>query len=159
MIPRSIGWLFGSLAWIGGIYASVSLRYLDFSDGHTVCGPWGCGGSIEDLAAVHAAWCVAIMPLVAFIIRRKKQIDRWSSRFGNIALFSAILVFLAVNLHTLLVWIPATPEHLRGYFWQRIGFVIVNMVDVPLIQLAIAGIAIRLANLGPRSIRRVSENA
>jgi len=159
VIPHSIHWLVGSLVWIGGIYASVSVRYLDFSGGHTVCGPWGCGGTIEDLTAMHAAWAVVMMPPVFFVIRGKRQFGRWSLRIGNVALLSAIVVFLAVVMHTLLVWIPSTPEHLRGYYWQRIGFVIANMVDIPLIQLAIAGIAIRIANLGPRSVRRVLEDA
>jgi len=150
MVTRSTRWLIGLLAWTGSIYGMLSLRHLDLAHGHTVCGPWGCGGSTEDLLAVHAAWGVVLALPTGFLIFRKEKIGWWSFRFGAIALFSAATGLVAIALHTLVVWLPAAPEYLHGYYWHRFGFVVVNMVDLPLLQLAVAGIVVLRAGSGAR---------
>lgn len=150
MSTRWARWLIGSLAWMGSLYAALSLRHLDLPHGLTVCGPWGCGGSTEDLLAVHTAWGVMLAPPTVFLVSRKGKLGRWNCRFGAIALFLAAAGLMAIALHTLFLWLPAAPEDMHGYHWQRFGFVVVNMVDLPLLQMAVAGSVVLLAEAGAR---------
>jgi len=59
-------------------------------------------------------------------------------------LLGAIIGLLTIVVYQRLIWLPAASDFQRPYFWQRCGFVIATSIDLPLLQLLLAGIALRL---------------
>jgi len=150
MQARAVRFVVMSLSWGAGIFAMLSLRHLHFAQGHTFCGPWGCGGRTEDLVAAHAAWCVALISPVVILVPKRTPARSWHTRFGVVVLCLATVGVASVVLHTWLVWLPAATEYQRGFIWHRVGFAVLNMVDVPLIQMMLAGSLVLLMKLRVR---------
>jgi len=150
MQARAVRFVVMSLSWGAGIFAMLSLRHLHFAQGHTFCGPWGCGGRTEDLVAAHAAWCVALISPVVILVPKRSRARSWHTRFGAVVFCLATAGVVAVMLHTWLVWLPAATEYQRGFVWHRVGFTVLNMVDIPIIQLMLAGSLVLLMNLRVR---------
>ncbi len=122
--------------------------------GHSVCGPWGCGPPTEALIVFHGFWLVllggAALLAVAF----------WKP--STLSVVGASLFFLGFGVAIAIAgW---ELEHLtartRPLAFQRIGFVFVTMVDVPLFQTTLVGALFWLAGRTKRgrASRRSAEN-
>jgi hypothetical protein len=66
-------------------------------------------------------------------------------RIGVNLVLLAVAVLTMLIVYQLLVWRPQASEWQRPYFWQRFGFSIATTVDVPVVQVLLIGLAMRLS--------------
>ncbi|TWU24304.1 hypothetical protein Pla52o_22310 [Novipirellula galeiformis] len=133
-IPRVIECLLVPLIWYGGVLAALSVHGNVLVNDHSLCGPWGCGPTSDALLAVHLAWFAAIWPPLLYIPWRRSWDRNVTARIGLGLVSISLTMIVGVCAWQWLVWRPETSEFLRGYIWQRCGFVLANASDWPLVQ-------------------------
>ena len=136
------------VTWSIALGATLSIASWPGDWGHGVCGPWGCGPPLQALVACHAAWLVVLFPPTLWI--RMRGSFALCRRIGWLVLAAGVLGILGLSLRESLTWLSHSDELHRSYWPQRIGFVLITLVDVPLVQLALAGVAL-LTKRGDRS--------
>ncbi len=130
--------LAGCVAWALVLAGTLSIAYWPGDWGHGVCGPWGCGPTLQSLVACHLSWLVVLMPLAGVL-------QLWLSRRQQRALGMTILIVAAAGLGGMIAyevsvsWSSAS-EWQRQFLRQRIGFVIATQIDFPLVELLLAGL-------------------
>ena len=60
----------GILTWGILLWGSLLVVKLPGDWGHALCGPWGCGPSMQALIGCHLAWFVLLAPPVVLLARR-----------------------------------------------------------------------------------------
>jgi len=134
------------LFWPAILYSTLQFYRFQGIVGHSICGPWGCAAMPEALLGYHLFWAFLLCPAAWAI-----------SRFVNLQprpLLPASLIGLGSCMLIGLMWLAGAnwlaekgdPQYLR----QRIGFVVATSVDVPAVQIILAG---ALAWLGGRRQR------
>ncbi len=129
-------------AWCGAAFAALRLQDLPYDFGHGICGPWGCGPPLQALVACHGFWLVNLAALL-WVSHRWLPVD-WQRRVANLCLLIAATGLLGVAAHQALHWWPHATQGSRPYVVQRFLFSVASLVDVPLVPLALFGIAGRL---------------
>lgn len=128
------------VAWGLALTATLSVANWRGDWGHGVCGPWGCGPPLQALVACHSAWIVVLFPPTLLLRRRLSPGVRWKT--GWIVLAIGIVGIIALGLSESLSWLSHADVSQRRYLPQRIGFQLVTLVDVPLMQLVAVGVAL-----------------
>jgi hypothetical protein len=100
---------------------------------------WGCGPPVQALLACHGFWVVNMAAL--FWVNHAWLPLHWERRLANLGLMIALVGFAAVAGHTMLFWYPHAADTVRPYVVQRYLFSIATLVDAPLVQLTVFGIA------------------
>jgi hypothetical protein len=138
MSPTFRRLLAGIVAWGIALTATLSIARLPGDWGHGVCGPWGCGPPLQALAACHLSWLVVLLPLAGvsqtWLSRRQQRV------LGIVGIMSGFVGMIGIATHEYCTWWPAVNEWQRGFFWQRVGFVIATWVDLPLVELILVGL-------------------
>ena len=113
------------------MYGVLQMHYLHTGWGHSVCGPWGCGPSLEALLGYHGFWFLLGVPGVLWA---------WQNLAASRpVLVGKLLCLLAAAVLTVWAavdaaqWWTASPSHFRGLVVQRFLFTVVTMVNVPLL--------------------------
>ena len=121
--------------WIGLVWSSLQIHYLDLNLGHDICGPWGCGPPLEALIGFHGFWSALILPAACLL-------GLYLNSATNRKVGMAVLLVGLVGIVTFVGWDVVnyyrqseTTEHLV----QRALFTLVNTVDFPMIQTLLAG--------------------
>ena len=126
------------VVWGMVLAATLSIAKLPGDWGHGVCGPWGCGPPLQALVACHLSWLVVLLPLASVshlrLSRRRQRV------LGRIVLIGGCAGLIGIAAHEFGTWWPAVNEWQRGFFWQRVGFVTVTSVDLPLVELVFVGL-------------------
>jgi len=135
------GWRTAGVAALWGTACLGVLRLQDLTHdfGHGICGAWGCGPPVQALLACHGFWTVNLAALLW--VNHEWLPLLWERRLSNLGLLIAIGGFVAVAGHLMLFWYPHAAETVRPYIVQRYLFSIATLVDVPLVQLTVFGIA------------------
>ena len=135
------GWRSAGVAalWGTACLGVLRLQDLTYEFGHGICGPWGCGPPMQALLACHGFWTVNLAALLW--VNHEWLPLRWERRLANLALLIAVAGFAAVAGHLMLFWYPHAAETVRAYVVQRYLFSIATLVDAPLVQLSMFGIA------------------
>lgn len=133
-------WASGLIAWAAVLVATLSIANVPGHWGHSVCGPWGCGPPLQALVACHAAWIVVLLPPTLLLRRKLSPGVRWKT--GWIVLGLGLAGLIALGLSESLSWLNHADEWHRQYLPQRIGFKLVTLVDVPLVQLVVVAVAL-----------------
>jgi putative copper export protein len=133
----------GAIAWSGLLLGSLSIARLPGDWGHAFCGPWGCGPSIQALVACHLSWLVVLLPAAFLFANSSRVSPELVRRVGTLLVLAAIIGLLTIVVYQRIIWLPAASDFQRPYFWQRCGFVIATSIDLPLLQVLLAGIALR----------------
>lgn len=126
-------------AWGGALLVVLQLQELPYDFGHGICGPWGCGPPVSALLACHAFWLVNLAA-VLWITHHWCEFH-WQRQVAGAALTVATIGLLSVAAHQAIFWWPAATQWSRPYVAQRYLFSIAMLVDVPLVQLALFGLA------------------
>lgn len=136
------------VAWAAAIWGVLQMDRLPGQWGH-VCGPWGCGPSIKALAIWDAFWAMLLVPPVFTAIRYLPT--RWLRRLGLACTMIGLTALLALAAkETVRSW-PDTSNIDPWYFTARFLFSVVTLIDVPVIQLTIAGLICWLASTRSRN--------
>ncbi len=128
--------------WAVGLFGVLSLQYLPdrFFGEHSVCGPWGCGAPLPALMACHGFWLVLFAPATIYAARRLKPWTVWRLGAGLVAL--SLFELLGVALWQAISWWPNVDKSLHRYALERYLFVLATLVDVPVLETLLAGIAL-----------------
>ena len=136
---RNLFWL---IAWATALYGALSVSNLSGDWDHSVCGPWGCGPPIQALVGCHLAWIVLLSPL-ALSVGPMRNIPAGNRlRIGKALICVSMLLLGGVVAYQTLAWWPNVSEWQQRFLWQRLGFVIVTTVDVPMLQILVAGVTV-----------------
>ena len=133
-------WSAALVAWGFALTATLSVANSRSDWGHSVCGPWGCGPPLQALVACHAAWIVVLVPPTLLMRRRLSPGVRWKT--GWIVVAIGMVGIIGLGLSESLSWLSHADEWQRRYLPQRIGFKLVTLVDVPLMQLVVVAVAL-----------------
>ncbi len=137
--------------WTLAIWAVLQIGRLPDPEVDVVCGPWGCGPTLPDLAAYHAFWAVVLSVPTAAAARRLSV--RTARRLGAALVVVGVLAVAAIGVHEAVYW-SGDSEWRQGYLLQRWAFAVGTNVDLPVVQLAAAGAL--LFCLSPFVHRRVT---
>ena|GEM_PF-4879667 len=130
----------GMIAWGLVAFSTLSIAQWRVDWGHGVCGPWGCGPPLQALLACHLTWFVVLLPL-ATLLRIALTMNQ-QRLLASLIVAIGFVVLVGVVVFELITWWPIATEMHRGYLLQRLGFVVVTHVDLPLTQFVVAGMII-----------------
>jgi len=128
------------LAWAAALWGVLQIASLPGDWGHWICGPWGCGPPVQALVACHGFWTVLIAPVVGFSIYvGNSRHRRW---WGRLFFLSGMLGIAAIIVYQVGIWLPEATPYQRPYLVQRCLFILATTVDVPLVPMTLAGLAL-----------------
>ena len=130
-LAKTCAWL---IVWGLTLTGTLSIANWPGDWGHSVCGAWGCGPPLQALVACHVAWLVVLIP-PALITRRFVTTRTLRLAAASMLLF-AITGALVIATHQYLTWLALASEWQRPFYYQRVGFVILTMIEMPILELA-----------------------
>jgi len=125
--------------WVAALYGSLSIATLPGDWGHSVCGVWGCGPPTQALVGCHLAWAVVLLPLSVIVSSTTCFATCSARKLGKLLCLTAVLLLVSVVLYQRATWWSLASDWQRGFFWHRCGFVVVTSVEIPMLQLFVAG--------------------
>ena len=126
------------LAWVFAFRASLSIVKWHGDWGHGICGPWGCGPPLQALVGCHAAWLVFLLPLA--LMATNSLTPKRRIFVGRLVVLFAVSGLIGVVAYEYSSLQRASAEWGRNYFWPRVGFAVITFVDLPLLELLLAGL-------------------
>lgn len=132
----------GTAIWGGAMYGVLQGRHISWSYDHAVCGKWGCGPTTQALLSYHGFWLVLLMPPTVLFCRstpprQLRRIGRWVTLVG-------FLGALGIMIWARQDWINTTNPFDHKYAVHHAVFVLANLIDVPVVQVTLAGIVCSL---------------
>ncbi len=127
------------LLWGAGLYGVLQVRQVESLNVHGICGPWGCGPPVSALISWHGFWLLLVVPVVGLTVRRCSA--TWLWRIGLAVTGVGLLALVAIAIWQALTWLPQVSEGQPTYFVQRYLFMVITLVDVPVIPITLAGLA------------------
>jgi len=122
--------------WAAALFGVLQVRHWEGLLGHAICGPWGCGPPVSALVAYQGFWFVLILPVV---VVAKRLIGSAAARNWGLGL---VLISIAGILGLLLLE-GLNNSRAEQYPLQWCGFRIATLIDLPLVQLGLAGVWLR----------------
>ncbi len=144
------------MVWAASLFAALAIRDLPGNWGHSICGPWGCGPPLQTLLACHLAWLVVLAPPAALLVQSQRVPTHVLRRFGTVLCVIAVVSVAAMIIYQRVAWWPSASEWQRGFFWQRCGFVLATMIDLPVAQVLLLGFCLRSRRPEP-NVKRLTE--
>lgn len=138
-VPRVLYVTFAAAAWAAGLVVVLSLANWPGDWGHSICGPWGCGPPLQTLVACHLAWLVVLVPLSVMLARSERIPPPAVRRLGMLLCIVGVILLVGIVIYQRVVWWPVVGDWQSKFFWQRCGFVVATMVDVPVAQFLLVG--------------------
>lgn len=138
---RTTGWLYSlaAVAWCGAIWGTLQLQHLPSDSAHSICGVWGCGPPLPALLACHGFWVALLaFPTAVLCIHVPAQRLR---KLGLFLVLAGIAGLLGVAAWEGVQWWPRASVLQRQYVIQRYLFSVSTLVDLPLVQVVLAGLA------------------
>ena len=147
--PGRVAGVAGVAVWAATLLGVLKLRHAPGLGDQYYCGVWGCGASTGALSAVHAAWAVVLVP--AAVLRARRVPRRLAVRLGIAACAAGLLAAALYTAWDVWAWLAPPTAMKRRFVWHRVGFTLLNQTDVPLLPLALAGLAVAGAAVTRRS--------
>ena len=151
-MTKSTAWLAAKIALWGAALAGVlRISRMSVAADNGICGPWGCGPPLNALIACHGFWIVLLLPPTVMLLRRGPA--RTVHAVGLVSTSIGIATLSVIAIWEWTHWYAIASDWQRGYLVQRYLFSIVTLVDVPVIEitlLGLAGLAVTARAHGPR---------
>jgi len=134
------GWKVASLGavWGGAVLLVLQAHRLPGNFSHSICGVWGCGPPVQALIAMHGFWLV-LLSLPVGLCCRFMTANRLLA-VSVLALALGLAGIAGVVVWQAEYWLPNASELQREYFLERCLFAVGTMTDIPVIQMALAGL-------------------
>lgn len=132
------------LAWGVSLIAVLQLYKLEGRFGHAICGAWGCGPPVEALLAYHGFWAILLWPIAAVAATRLRP--GVARALGTGLLSAGIFAIVGILLWSSIDWLMTAETRLKPLVMQRALFVLATTIDVPSVQMAIAGLICRFVH-------------
>jgi hypothetical protein len=127
------------IPWVAALYGSLCLHDLNLHLAtHGICGPWGCGPPTEALLGMHAFWLVLLVPVG---VVAGKWLPVTLVRPMGI-LFLGLGCIGAVGYVGWDAWSFCQASQSTAFVVQRALFTVATTVDIPFVQVAVAGGAV-----------------
>ncbi len=149
--------LLGIVVWGLILTATLSIANWPREWGHGVCGLWGCGPPLQALLACHLSWLVVLLPLA--VVLPSWLSWRQQRMLGVLVVMIGCAGLVGLVAYEFSTWWLVASEWKRSFFWRRVGFVIATDVDLPLIELILAGTCFLTKARSTRIRGTPSENA
>ena len=133
-ISRVALWAMGLAMWLLAMLAALRVSQLDVRFTHLICGPWGCGPTLQALVACHLFWLILLAP-PATVAAHYSDIST-VRLVALTAIGAAIATLAGVAIHEAITWLP---QGQGSYFIQRCLFVVVTTIELPIVQLLLLG--------------------
>lgn len=131
-----IGWGIKILFWCGLMWGALQVQKLEI--GHALCGAWGCGPPLEALLAMHLFWLSFLVPPVVLVLRHWKFSNKSMKLAGWLTIAIAVAGLVAFLFYD---WSIHHTYYEAGYWWQRYALSLASLVEVPILQTLLLGIA------------------
>ena len=128
------------VAWGISVWLVLQLQYLPSDSLHSICGPWGCGPPLPVLVACHGFWLVILGPPLAlgcWLWSPNRQL-----KVGIMLASLGLLTLIGFGVWEATHWLQQVSEFQKQYFLQRWMFVVGTLVDVPIVETALSGVAL-----------------
>ena len=132
-------YLTGISIWGASLFGTLQLYEMDLGLGHGICGRWGCGPTVEALLGYHGFWMVLILPLALLLGLVLSNSARRS--LGTWMLVGGILAAVAYMICDGVLYYGRV--HTMEFSLQRALFSLAVAVDLPMLQVALAGLCLR----------------
>ena len=130
------------LIWGGSLLGALSLHHVAALDQGSVCGPWGCGPPNSALIAIHASWAIALWPPLFWLgWRYDTSVSR---RLSSASCLIGLLGIAGIVFWQFYDWLPQ--QRTSDYIVQRCGFAVMTAIDLPVIELLVGGIVLKVAS-------------
>lgn len=150
MLFKYVPWLL----WILAAWGVLKVHELQFASSCDICGPWGCGPPVQALIAIHGGWAIFLLP--AAYLASLKCSSKQLQRIGFGLILVGVIGIIGVGIYQSMTWLQVTRPSLRQYFFQRWGFSILTLTDIPILQSVLFGTillsASRVKKQAPESI-------
>jgi len=123
--------------WGAGLMLVLQVHQLPVGNSHAICGPWGCGPPLPALISYHGFWLVLLSLPTALICRFLPT--RPLLLVGGTAVLAGLLGIAGVIYWEATHWLPQVQAIQKEYFRQRCLFSVAMLVDVPMVQILLAG--------------------
>ena len=140
-MTKSTAWLAARIALWGAALAGVlRISSMSLAADHGICGPWGCGPPLNALIACHGFWIVLLLPLAVMLVRHRSA--RTVRAVGLVSASVGIATLSIIAIWEWTHWYAIASDWQRGYLVHRYLFSIVTLVDAPVTEITLIGIAL-----------------
>lgn len=130
----------GIAAWAAALYGVLLIGRLPGQWGHAICGPWGCGPTLQALVACHGFWLVLMSPAVVAAARCCQPLTLW--RVGIALVAVGIAGLAGMGIWEAANWLPQVADGRSSYLVQRYLFSLATLVEVPIVEATLAGVVL-----------------
>ena len=124
--------------WGAVVFGVLQVHRLPAFTEPSICSPaWGCGPPLNALISYHGFWLVLFASPI-WLMSRLLTIKRLHA-IGSLLATLGVVAVIAVVIWQAINWLPTASEFQRGFFIQRCLFKVAVMVDVPTVQVLLAG--------------------
>jgi hypothetical protein len=95
---------------------------------------------VSALISWHGFWLLLVAPIVGLTVRGCST--KWLRRVGLAVTSVGLLALVAIAVWQAVTWLPQVTEGQPTYFVQRYLFKVITLVDVPVIPITLAGLAV-----------------
>ena len=156
MSRSTLRFIVAAALWGAAMLGALHVHRAQTGWSHIVCGPWGCGPPAEALLACHAAWLLILTPIVGQLL---KSLPSSAIRLvANSAVMLGVTGLIGVGIWQYFTWWKPASEWARDYAVQRYFFSLVCLIDFPIAQLLLSGVALRIGSI-VKSRRELAKSA
>ena len=130
------GPLWAIVGWLTAALAAVLVATIPYDPGESLCGPWGCFPPLLALVSMHLLWFVALSAGVWAVARWLPGLLR---PFGFVLLLAAVVATGVLVSNDLVQWLSRMPDDIRPFWPKRVGYRLLTLSDVPLVQSMLIG--------------------
>ena|GEM_PF-6361764 len=147
-IHATRGPLWALAGWLAAALATVFVAVIPYDPGESMCGVWGCFPPLTALVSLHLLWCVG---LSASVWAMRRWFPMLLRPVGLFLLFAAIVATTVIIADDLSSWLSKTPDQFRQFWPKRVGYRLLTLTDVPLVQSMLVGVYCVIRGRGSRT--------
>ncbi len=137
-LHKTRGALWGIAGWLGAALAAVFVATVPYDPGEKLCGVWGCFPPLAAVASMHLIWCVILGATVWAVHRWAPALLR---PLGFVLVLAALGAAAALVGTDLTDWLSKVSADARRFWPRRLGYRVVTLTDVPVVQALVVGAA------------------
>ena len=130
--------IFVGLGWFAAAVGSLLVAAIPYDAGESLCGVWGCFPPLPVLVAMHLFWCTVFGAILSAISHFRPGLLR---PLGIVLLLATSTVATVLLWNDLSTWFGSAPVEYHSLWPRRVGYTLLTLTDVPLVQSLVAGVA------------------
>jgi len=140
--------LWAVAGWLTAALAAVLVATIPYDPGESLCGPWGCFPPVLALVSMHLLWFVALGAGTWAVARWLPGLLR---PLGFVLLLTGVVATGVYVTNDLVQWLSRMSDDLRPFWPKRVGYRLLTLSDVPLVQSTLVGTLCVVRGRGARA--------